>query len=381
MEFYSSMNRILGFSVLFGASLAWLLAIGQIFKKGKTSIHWLLAGMLFLLGIWQGQTALNLLDSPSEILAPYSLLNLPAAYAFVPLFYAFGRKLSKQDFETRRWGFISLLLGLASLLLELYYLGYWANQKNLSWKELALAVWADPNENFTPPLLLSFFSYGPRFLSILISGLLVAYASFATGQDADWPRRRASIILLSILGGSGAGLSMYAQWLGRLKSDLHGYGAMIVTLSICGIYFYAQRFPLGFEFSKSSTGAKKSRLTGLDRIAVDSRLQICMETERVFTTEDLTLSTLASLVSFEGPKITPEQLSEFINSEYKKNFNQYVNGYRIKEACELLLEQKDRSVLSIALSVGFNSKSSFHSAFKSFTGMSPVEYRNSSSKR
>ncbi|EPG75466.1 DNA-binding helix-turn-helix protein [Leptospira fainei serovar Hurstbridge str. BUT 6] len=371
------MNRILGFSVLFGASLAWLLALGQIFKSGKTSIYWLLAGMLFLLGIWQGQTALNLLDSPPEVLAPYSLLNLPAAYAFVPLFYAFGRKLSEPDFESKKWGFISLLLAVASLLLELYYLGYWANEEKLSWKELALAVWADPNENFTPPLLLRLFSYGPRFLSILVSGLLVVHASSATGKDADWPRQRASIILLSIAGGAGAGLSMYAQWLGRLKSDLHGYGAMIVTLSICGIYFYAQRFPLGIEFSKSLIGTRKSRLTGLDRSAVGFRLRTCMETERVYTTEDLTLSMLASLVSFEGPKITPEQLSEFINSEYKKNFNQFVNEYRIKEACEQLLEQKGRSVLTIALSVGFNSKSSFHSAFKNFTGMSPVEYRES----
>ncbi|EQA37509.1 hypothetical protein LEP1GSC047_4266 [Leptospira inadai serovar Lyme str. 10] len=39
MEFYYTMNRILGFSVLFRASLAWLLALGQIFKNGKTSIH------------------------------------------------------------------------------------------------------------------------------------------------------------------------------------------------------------------------------------------------------------------------------------------------------------------------------------------------------
>ncbi len=100
-----------------------------------------------------------------------------------------------------------------------------------------------------------------------------------------------------------------------------------------------------------------------------------MESERIYRTEDLSLASLAAAVSEDGGRVSPEQLSGFINARFGQNFNRFVNGYRIQEACARLRAERDRSVLSIALDAGFNSKSSFNAAFKQATGMSPQAYR------
>ncbi len=57
------------------------------------------------------------------------------------------------------------------------------------------------------------------------------------------------------------------------------------------------------------------------------------------------------------------------------NYNNYVNGYRVQEAMDMLLHDPARSVLSIAYDAGFNSKSAFYDAFARINGCSPVEYR------
>lgn len=69
--------------------------------------------------------------------------------------------------------------------------------------------------------------------------------------------------------------------------------------------------------------------------------------------------------------------SQTVNQCFYMNFNQFLNKYRIEEAKERLKDPKESQyvVFKIALDVGFNSKSTFNTAFKKFTGMNPSQYR------
>ena len=70
------------------------------------------------------------------------------------------------------------------------------------------------------------------------------------------------------------------------------------------------------------------------------------------------------------------QLSAFINSYYKMNFNDFVNEYRILSCIEKLLkkEWEIKKLESIAEETGFSNRNTFTSAFKKATGLNPSEF-------
>ena len=69
-------------------------------------------------------------------------------------------------------------------------------------------------------------------------------------------------------------------------------------------------------------------------------------------------------------------ISQLISKNSDFNFNDYVNKHRIEESKKMLNDEnyKDYTITAIGLESGFNSKSSFYSAFKKFTNKTPTEY-------
>jgi len=97
-----------------------------------------------------------------------------------------------------------------------------------------------------------------------------------------------------------------------------------------------------------------------------------MRSERLYADHDLRVASLASMLN------VPEyKLRKKINQQLGyRNFNQFVNRYRIEEAGVKLREDMRKPVLSIALDVGFRSISSFNTAFQAQFGVSPTKYRS-----
>ena len=69
-------------------------------------------------------------------------------------------------------------------------------------------------------------------------------------------------------------------------------------------------------------------------------------------------------------------LSQVINENLSKSFFEMTAAYRVEEAKKLLKEKQNIKVEEIAEQVGYNSKSSFNTAFKKITGKTPSEFRN-----
>ncbi|CAM1369079.1 helix-turn-helix domain-containing protein [Tenacibaculum xiamenense] len=92
----------------------------------------------------------------------------------------------------------------------------------------------------------------------------------------------------------------------------------------------------------------------------------------LFLNPNLSLADLGLLI-----KKTPQKTSEIINQNAKQNFNDFINGFRISKAKDLLIKHNELTISSIAFDSGFNSLSSFNAAFKKNTGVTPSTYRKS----
>lgn len=115
-------------------------------------------------------------------------------------------------------------------------------------------------------------------------------------------------------------------------------------------------------------------LTLEQREKLSSQIQKIMQRDKPYLDPSLTIKDLANQA-----KIPDYRLSQLINDHFEKNFFEFVNTYRIEEAKQRLQDPgyENFTILAIANDVGFNSKSSFNTAFKRFTQKTPSAYRQS----
>lgn len=96
-----------------------------------------------------------------------------------------------------------------------------------------------------------------------------------------------------------------------------------------------------------------------------------MSEDLAYTNHDLRIADLAASL-----RVPEYQLRRTINRNLgHRNFNQFVNGYRIEAAARRLIEEPRTPVLTIALDVGFRSISSFNTAFRAHYKKTPTAYR------
>jgi AraC-like DNA-binding protein len=76
--------------------------------------------------------------------------------------------------------------------------------------------------------------------------------------------------------------------------------------------------------------------------------------------------------------MTDHEKYQVINEGYRCNFFDFVNKYRIDVATSLFRNQTDTklTISEVMYDSGFNSKSSFNTAFKKFTQKTPTQYKN-----
>lgn len=89
----------------------------------------------------------------------------------------------------------------------------------------------------------------------------------------------------------------------------------------------------------------------------------------------LTIQDLAEQI-----KMPVKDLSALINLYMNKHFFDFINEYRIEKAKEILKDplQKELTILEVLYQIGFNSKSSFSTSFKKYTGTTPTDFRKGS---
>lgn len=97
-----------------------------------------------------------------------------------------------------------------------------------------------------------------------------------------------------------------------------------------------------------------------------------MHREKPYADDKLTMHKLALQIDMQE-----KSLSILINQHTGKHFFDFINEFRINDAKKLLRDELGLTVLEILYKVGFNSRSSFYTAFKKATKLTPTEYRKS----
>lgn len=107
------------------------------------------------------------------------------------------------------------------------------------------------------------------------------------------------------------------------------------------------------------------------------RLKEEIAANRYFEAAELTLANLAVKLN-----IHPQDLSRILNNGLQKNFNDFINEFRVRDVARKMRDPEfDRlTLLGIAYGSGFSSQRTFNRAFKELTGKTPLEYKNSLKK-
>lgn len=94
--------------------------------------------------------------------------------------------------------------------------------------------------------------------------------------------------------------------------------------------------------------------------------------EKLFLKPNFKLKDIASNLN-----LSEGYVSQLINKNSDLNFNDFVNILRIEESKKMLKNEtyNNYTITAIGLESGFNSKTSFYTSFKKFTGKTPTEYR------
>lgn len=102
------------------------------------------------------------------------------------------------------------------------------------------------------------------------------------------------------------------------------------------------------------------------------KLQQYMLEEKPFLNPSLTIQEVSKHI-----RVPVRDLSLLINHKLEQHFYDFVNAYRIEHAMDILKDvtKSKLTILEILYDVGFNSKSSFNTAFKKHTGKTPTIYR------
>ncbi|MFK8047443.1 MAG: helix-turn-helix domain-containing protein [Halioglobus sp.] len=221
--------------------------------------------------------------------------------------------------------------------------------------------------------------FAPWLASRLVIGGVLTYAFYIILRnwraDLVEPRRRMRavvtvILCVYILAVVMVDSLMVGNAVPEWVEVLNSAGIVISTLFFIG--FLTLMGPAELRISSSTTLTKPTPLAISDQQEIDSIIA-AMEQRHVYRDMELTISSLGINLS-----IPEHRLRQHINRVMGyRNFNDFLNRYRIAEATERLADPAfaRTPVLTIAMDAGYRSMTTFNKAFRARHNQTPVEYR------
>lgn len=330
------------FSALGAFNGILLSAYFLVFAKPKQLSNYFLGGLLLALSTRIGKSVFFYFNP--ELAKIYLQIGLTACFFIGPFLWLF---VQAKLHPARKLGFaIPLLLGLLVLSVSTGVAYPYERYPEL---------WGD---SFYPAI-----NY--LWLAFILASMYVMRATFQKVIKREKLIYQ-EIWVLSVLVG------VSAIWLAYFTSTYTSYivGALsfsfVFYLSIMVILAYRKKNAVAQE-QKVKYANKKIEDAEVDLLM--NKLEELMEKEKLYRDPNLSLSRLAKRLH-----TSPHRLSQLLNDNLEKRFTQFINEYRIEEAKQLLKSKNHLKMEVVAEECGFNSPSTFYSAFKKFTNTTPARF-------
>ncbi len=367
-------EQICCFFIFFGGFMSYTIALGLILEKDKKTYQYVFAALMFCLGVLQISDGL-IFEQRADVYSALLFWHLPFLAWIGPLFFFSFKSANNDFFRLRPVDYLHFSCG------------------------IVIIPFLMPLVTMDTATKVSFIMTPPKFTGVnamfrLYSGLLIVVIVNIIGYLVYFMRecffmldirlireRKVSPYLMMVMFICFPFqivffMSIFAI---NLVEGAHSYYFPIIHSLTVGSFFLTL---VVFIMEKRNINFFKvlhdqlenrryeiSKIKNVDVARVLSQIKYLMEDKKIFFDEELTVNGLARELAIE-----PYQLSQIINETFNKNFNYFVNEYRIKEAQKILLAEADRTIISVAYAVGFNSTTVFYEWFSRITGDTPKKY-------
>lgn len=298
----------------------------------------------------------------------YFPFTISYSYGVLVWFYVRHLTNSKREFGRFDWLFF-----IPSVVYIAFRLALFA--QNLEFKD-----WFD--KNYYVPFVGTFvflteFVWNVAFLYFSIKHYQKYRAwtdeNFSDTEKIKFDWLKIFLYLFTFVFVTGALFDFTDSFLFRLSYIQYFYFEIVLALvtyylAIAG-YLRSARIELDFAPRKE---VKRTLLADKDLERLKTKLQNLMESEKPYLNPQLTLNDLSKSLAVNSAAV-----SYAINKGFGKNFNDFVNEFRIREVKEKMRKgaTEKLTLLAVALDCGFNSKATFNRAFKKITGTSPKDFQ------
>ncbi|MDR7131621.1 AraC-like DNA-binding protein [Algoriphagus sp. 4150] len=331
---------ISGLGVIHGLLLAAFLFL---YRRGSSLSNHLLGFLLIVLSFRVGKSVL--LEFAQELHIKVIFIGLGTMMLIGPLFYLLSKSLTLRSFTLNRNHFLHFIPALIAISF-----GFWIEKSHTK----SFPIWF---------FLLAYGLYYGHYISYIIY-------SYRTATISSTPQATNFQLLRLIFFGL---VAIWCVYLLNLFDDTMPY---IVGPVLYSVVAYSISFVVIKNRFIDKVDHEKYKSTQIPENLAEEiylKIQRLMVEEKAYKNPELNLKFLGD--QFHQ---SPQIISMVINQKSGKNFNAFINQYRIEESTKLLRDSKFEhyTISSIALESGFNSISSFNAAFKKQTGLTPLAFRN-----
>lgn len=307
---------------------------------------------------------------------------VPLNMALGPLIYLYARGIAFGSRQSGRSIFIHFIPAILYMKHQIIYLLYISGVLSIPFIS---NVYVLP---FTQRILFGFngLTLIPAFLSLVIYSL-VTYKmvsghindkelSAYRKADLKWVKMLVQMVSVLILIWFVSILAGYIFPIPDMEPWFHYclYIPAIVFVYWLGMMVYKrQRVMNNAEMLEYIKQPVKAHFKEDDASAYYSRLKELMAVDGLYMNPVLKVDMLAARLS-----IPEKGLSNLLNQYAGKNFNDFVNEFRVEEAKRKLIDPRyaNFTIAAVALECGFNSLATFQRVFKQTTGVTPSQYQN-----